>query len=84
MSNHQALHICLPNEDNLGDELAHKVVDMALELLHTPCRLHKVDLWQLRSESRYLDDDIETINREYRFVVIGGMLALPRRTPNAL
>jgi hypothetical protein len=72
MSNHQALHICLPNEDNLGDELAHKVVDMALEPLDTPCRLHKVDLWQLRSEGRYLDDDIETINREYRFVVIGG------------
>ncbi|MBW2018223.1 MAG: hypothetical protein JRJ01_15525, partial [Deltaproteobacteria bacterium] len=50
MHQYQVLHICLPHEDNLGDQLAHQVVHKALQDHGLGCRFHEVDLWELRTQ----------------------------------
>ncbi|MBW2130792.1 MAG: polysaccharide pyruvyl transferase family protein [Deltaproteobacteria bacterium] len=71
MHQYQVLHICLPHEDNLGDQLAHQVVHKALQDHGLGCRFHEVDLWELRTQGQFLDNEIDRINEQFDFMVIG-------------
>ena len=75
---YKVLHFCLPNDDNLGDELAHSVLPDCFESYGVGLDVHRVDIRSLINTSTFLDDQIESYNEDYELMVIGaGGLLLP-------
>ena len=78
MPSYRALHFCLPNDDNLGDELAHSVLPDCFEGYGVGLDVRRVDIRNLRTTSTFLDDKIESYNQDYDLIVVGaGGLLLP-------
>jgi hypothetical protein len=78
MSTYKALHFCLPDYDNLGDQLAHVALAECFAKYDVAFDTDQVNIRNLRNESTRLDDRIDYFNDEYDLVVIGaGGLLLP-------
>ncbi|MBF0379808.1 MAG: polysaccharide pyruvyl transferase family protein [Magnetococcales bacterium] len=67
----RAIHICLPLDDNLGDELAHAIISPLFQQYNIDLEIKKIDVMKLMIEAKYMDDEIDSINRSYDVVLIG-------------
>ena len=78
MKKRKIFHLCLPNEDNIGDTLAYVAVSNDLLAMDKSLDFNRVDIWGLRKNKTFLDARIDEINRGYQMLVIGagGLLSL--------
>jgi len=78
MPYYKVLHFCLPNDDNLGDQLAHSELAECFSRYAITLDIYQIDIRELRNTSTYLDDEIDSFREVYDFIVIGaGGLLLP-------
>ena len=78
MPAYRVLHFCLPNDDNLGDELAHSVLPNCFESYGVSLDVQRRDIRSLINTSTFLDNQVESYNQDYDLIVIGaGGLLLP-------
>jgi hypothetical protein len=74
----RALHLCLPNEDNLGDAIACEIVEPSFRKYGVDLRCDRVDVVDLKRHGRVLDDKFDEMNDRYDVVIVGagGLLSL--------
>ncbi len=78
MHSYKVLHFCLPQDNNLGDQLAYQALPLCFAKYDALLEVDMVNLRHLINKGEFLDDKIDKYMDKYDLIAIGaGGLLLP-------